>query len=74
MEVGVETTKLYSKNGWKIEIKGTERSKHSCSRKHNVKMTYNIKRIMKKDIHSRMSNTHSTNSTRNEEENKCQYE
>ena len=34
-----------------------------------MKMSYNIKGVVKKDIHSSVGNAHTTNTTRNKKEN-----
>jgi hypothetical protein len=74
MEVGIDTAKLYPKNSGKVEIKCTKRGEHRTSRKHYVKVADDVKSIVKKDVHSCVSNAHPANTTGDKKENKRKSE
>jgi len=67
MKVTPNSTILTTKNSREVEIKRSERGKHCGSGKHYVEMTNNVERIVEKDIHTSMRNSHPTNTSRDEE-------
>lgn len=70
MKVTSDTAELNSEDCGEVEVKCTERSKHTTTCKHNVEVSNNVERIMEKDIHPGVSDCHSTNTSTNEEEDK----
>jgi len=74
VEIRVNTTKFYAKDGGEIEVKSAEWGKHRPTCEHDVKMADNVKSIMKKDIHPGVSDTHTTNTAGHEKKNKGERE
>lgn len=70
MQVSSNSAEFNSENRREVEIECSKRSEHGGSGKHDVEMTNNVKRIMEQNIHTSVSDCHSTNTTGNEKENK----
>jgi hypothetical protein len=69
MKVTPDSTKLNPKYRREIKIECTEGREHSSSSKHDMEMTDYVKGVMKQDIHTSMSDSHTANTAGNEEKN-----